>query len=110
MKNPYKLMIALVASIFLSSCASTEKVKIRFHTTAGAAPNIYIDGKLIGAADFNALTIDLTPGEHQIRAVSPEWETVEITIHVKPKGEASVQSTDNSAVQQTFRIDQKKKE
>ena len=100
----------IAACVFLSSCASPEKVKIRFYTTPPAVPNIYIDGKLIGAADFNALTIDLTPGEHQIRAVSPGWETVEITIHVKPKGEASVQSTDNSAVQQTFRIEQEKKE
>ena len=90
MKNTVKLLVVIAACVFLSSCASQEKVNIGFVTTPlGIAPNIYIDGKLIGKADFNALTIYLKPGEHQVRAVSPGWETAEITIHVQPKGKAS---------------------
>ena len=84
---------------------------IGFQTTPlGIAPNIYIDGKLIGKADFNALTIYLKPGEHQVRAVRPEYETAEITVHVKPKGEASVQSANNAGIKQLFLINLKKKE
>ena len=113
MKNTVKLLVVIAACVFLSSCASQEKVKVRFRTTGtseGGQPNIYIDDKLIGAADFNQLTIDLKPGKHQVRAVSPGWETLEITIHVQPKGEASVQSANNAGIQQLFRLNLKKKE
>jgi hypothetical protein len=115
MKNTVKLLVVIAACVFLSSCASQEKVKVRFRTLPlGAVANIYIDDKLIGAADNNQLTIDLKPGEHQVRAVTPEYETAEITVHVKPKGEASVKSapgtSNNAGIQQLFLINRKKKE
>ena len=117
MKKAVKLLFSIGALVFLSSCASQEKVKVMFHTTPlGVAPNIYIDGKLIGKADFNALTIYLKPGEHQVRAVKPgleggkRWADAEITILVLPKGKASVQSANNRGIQQAFEIHQKEKE
>ena len=121
MKKAVKLLTVIGACVFLSSCASQEKVKVAFRTLPpGAVANIYIDGKLIGAADNNQLTIDLKPGEHQVRAVTDEtlagtaYETAEITVHVKPKGEASVKSapgtSNNAGIQQLFLINRKKKE
>ena len=105
-------------AVVLVGCVSQEKVHILIHTTPhGVAPNIYIDGKLIGKADFNQLYIHLKPGEHQVRAVKPgvtdggkRFEDAEITIHVQPKGQASVQSADPGLppVQQAFQIHQKR--
>ena len=57
-----KLLLLLVMAVVLVGCASQEKVKVLFRTTPVAAPNIYIDGKLIGSVNFNALTIDLKAG------------------------------------------------
>ena len=115
-----KKLLLLIMAVVLVGCASQEKVKIMFHTTPlGVAPNIYIDGKLIGKADFNALMIYLKPGAHQVRAVKPglaegerRWADAEITIHVQPKGKASVQSSNPGLppVQQAFQIHQKEKE
>ena len=110
MKKAVKLLIVIGACVFLSSCASQEKVKVAIRMVSPVVANIYIDDKLIGATDFNQLTIDLKPGEHQVRAVRPEYETAEITVHVQPKGEASVQSANNAGIQQLFLINLKKKE
>ena len=107
MKNPYKLIIALVASIFLSSCASTEKVKVKI--TANN-PDIHIDGKYIGNTEFDQLNVYLTPGEHTIRATRSGWEPQEIVVVVLPKGDASVPVHGESDIQHTFRLNLKKKE
>jgi hypothetical protein len=116
-----KKLLLLIMAVVLVGCVSQEsvsqeKVNILIHTTPlGVAPNIYIDGKLIGKADFNHLYIHLKPGAHQVRAVKPgvtdggeRWEDAEITIHVQPKDKASVQSANNRGVQQAFQIHQKR--
>ena len=112
-----KKLLLLIMAVVLVGCASQEKVNIKIYTTPlGIAPNIYIDDKLIGKADFNQLYIHLKPGEHQVRAVKPgvtdggkRFEDAEITIHVQPKGQASVQAVNpGRPVQQAFQIHQKR--